>query len=511
MTLRRLIESLSLAAVLGAGTLAGRTALAAPLTPEEALARAVDRSPELRAALAELESARLGVLGADRARDWVLRASLQGQYAEQFADTSEGATLNSTQTVGGSVGVSRTTEIGTVIQIGLDARSRWQRVNQDVGTANEIVLGPTISADLSFDITQPLLRGGGTDSVLAAMRQARTQERLAQLAKDESASSVALEVMRAYWNLWLAEQALAVERASLALTARQLADVEARAGLGTAPRTDVLRLASQEAAARQGLVAAEALLAERQFALARHLGVSMREAATLSAVGVPAAPATAPALEDLIALAADGSTAILQLELQIELARERVALAADRAEPRLDLWASVGAGGLWTEGPPTGLALPGGRPAFLALVGLDFELPLSESSADAELAQARADKRAAELRLQARSETLAAEVATLHRSLTTLQDAARAAAVTASFAAELADKEDQRLKLGTALVSEVISAQQAQREAELARLRAEADVALAALELDHVSGQLLTRLALTIPTPNPSTRTENPR
>jgi outer membrane protein TolC len=487
----RFIASLTVLAPLLAGDVH-----AAPLTPEEALARAIRRSPDLGAALADLEGARLGVLGAERQRDWLLRASLQGQYQESFSDTSQGATLNSTERIAGEVSATTTTDIGTQITVGLGTSSRWQRVNQDVGTVDEILLGPSVALDLSLDVTQPLLRGGGEDAVLASLRQARTEERLARLSRDETASQIALEVMRAYWNLWVAEQSLAVEESGYAVTARQLDDMKKKATLGTVPETDVLRLSSQEAASRQGLIAAEALVIERQFALARHLGHPLSEARALSAGSAPVMSAEPGPLVVLVALAGESSYALLSQAAQVAQAKDRVRVAADAALPRLDVWASLGAGGLWTEGPPSGLDLPGDRPAFVALVGLDFELPLGDSTADAEYAQTRAALRAAELRQSARQEALAAEVATLHRALLTAKTAAASAAETAALAGRLADKEDQRLKLGTALVSEVISAQQTFREAELSRLSAEADTVLAALELDHATGQLLTRLSL---------------
>lgn len=483
-------------------SLAGGPALAAELTPDEALARAIRRSPDLRAALAELEAARLGVISADRAREWVLRASLQGQYSESFTDTGEGGTLTSGQVVSGDVSVTKTTDIGTVITLGAGASSRWQRVNRDVGTTEQVVIGPSIAPDLSIDLTQPLLRGGGTDTVLAPVRQAKLQEEIARLQRDQDASQIALGTFQAYWNLWVAERSLAVERASMEVTTRQLEDMKKRLGLGTVPETDVLRLASQQASSRQNLVLAEALVAQRQYDLARLVGVSLVEAKTLTAIGTPTALGETGPLEDLVAVAQSAAYDLLQLELSIDQAKERVRVAADRMQAKLDLWGSLGVSGLWSPDANDDLTFAGDRPAFVALVGLDFELPLGESSADADYAAARADQRAAELRYASRAEVIAADTATLYRQLETSREAAKNAAETAAIAARLADKEDKRLALGTALVSEVISAQQSLREAELARLRAEADVALAALSLDHATGQLLTRLALTLPTEN---------
>jgi|GEM_PF-3119255 len=134
-------------------------ARAAPLTPEDALARAIKRSPELRAALAELESARLGVLGQDRARDWVLRASLQGQYSEQFFDTSQGGVLNSNQAIVGDVSVTTTTNVAKV--------GGWPSIVPSYAVA--MSLGVSIAIGLLFGVG-PARRAAGMDPV-EALRQ----------------------------------------------------------------------------------------------------------------------------------------------------------------------------------------------------------------------------------------------------------------------------------------------------------------------------------------------------
>lgn len=477
---------------------------AEPITAEEALRRAVGHSPELRAALADLDASRASVLSAELARTPVLYAGLDGRYAESFSDTSEGATRNSTQQISGEVGVRTATDIGTQIKVGLTSSSRWQRVNRDPTSATEVVLGPTIAADLGVDVTQPLLRGSGTNAVLAGLRQARLSRDASELARQKAGSQLALDTMRAYWQLWVAERTLGVERSALELNQRQLADITAKAKLGTAAAIDTLRLQSEEAARKQSLAEAEADVADRQIALGRLLGLTPSASLELSASSLPeqspAALAERPSLDELVSLAADQSFDIAQLDLSIEQAKERMGSAADLARPKLDLWSTVGLGGLWTEEAPAGLSLPGGRPAITALIGLDFELPLGESSADANLAEARANLEGAKLRKEARLEQLTAEVATARRALDTARTSAENAAITAKLAGMLAEKEDQKLRLGTSLLTELVSAQQSYRSAELSRLRALANTALAALELDHLTGQLLSRLTIQLET-----------
>ncbi|HRE91736.1 MAG TPA: TolC family protein, partial [Myxococcota bacterium] len=108
---------------------------------------------------------------------------------------------------------------------------------------------------------------------------------------------------------------------------------------------------------------------------------------------------------------------------------------------------------------------------------------------------AAANLRGTTARKQAREETLELEVARLHRSLQAARDAVTTAAETAAIAKRLAEREEARIKLGTAVILDLITAQQSQRESELAKLRAEAQAERLALQLDHLTGTLLPRVA----------------
>ena len=473
----------------------GGGAYAQPLTPDEALRRAAARSPELQAALSDVVAARAGVQIEDRSRDAVLTANAQGAYSESFSDTSEGATLNSTERFAADVSVRTTTSIGTQLTAGFSTSARWQTINRDPTTTAGVTLGPTIAAEVSVDVVQPLLRGGGESAVLSSLRVARSQAEQAELEQNEATSRLALDVLSAYWDLWVAEQSLTVERSGLELMLRQKGDMDTRVKLGTVAEIESLRLASEAASRRQRVTDAEATLADRQMALARLTGIPYAESSSLSTAAAPAGQPTVVGAEATITLALRQSPELARLAAGIEQSKERVRAARNAAETRLDAWANLAAGGLWTEGPPSGLELPGGRPAISALVGLTLELPLGDASADARLDQARANLRSATLRQDARIETLSLEVARLHRSLQAAKDAVRTAAETAEIAKRLAEHEEQKLKLGTSLIIDLVSAQQAGREAELTRLRAQAEAERLALQLDHLTGTLFSRIA----------------
>lgn len=473
----------------------GSAANASPLTPEEAVKRAAARSPELSAALFELESAKAGVRIEALARTPLLTANTQGSYGESFSDTSEGATLNSTEQVRADVGIETSTSIGTRLSAGFSTSARWQTVNRDPTTTSGVTLGPTIAAELTFDVTQPLIRGAGESAVLSGLRIARTQERQAELDKNLQTSRLGLDVLTAYWDLWVAERSLEVERSALALANQQKADLETRVKLGASPEIDLLRLSSEAATRRQRVVDAEAEVADSQLALARLVGLPRAEASQLTTAATPTGRPLIADIDKTLEAASLASPELLSLELSEEQAKERVRSAENAASTRLDAWASLAAGGLWTEEPPSGLALPGGRPALSAMFGLTLELPLGDSSNDARVDQARANLRASQSRKQTREETLALEVARLHRSLEAARDAVTSAAETAEIAKRLAASEEAKIKLGTAIILDLVTAQQSLRESELSRLRAEAQAERLALQLDHLTGMLLARVA----------------
>lgn len=466
-------------------------ASAEPLSPEEALRRASARSPELAVALADLEAARAGVRVEALARTPVLTANTQGQYGESFSDTSEGATRNTTERVSADVGVRTSTTAGTQLAAGLSTSARWQTINRDPTTTSGVTLGPTVAAELSLEVTQPLMRGFGEATTLSGLRVARAGERRASLSRSQEASRLALEVLTTYWDLWVAERSVEVERAGAETVARQRDELAARVKLGTSAELDLLRLTSEMAARRQRVVDAEASVIAQQLALARLTGTPLTDAQALS---TSAAPSGTPELLDLAALtaqAAASSPELLALDQAIAQARERVAVARDAASTRLDAWANLAAGALWTEGPPSGLALPGGRPAISAMVGLTLELPLGDASNDARVDEALANLRAATLKKQVREETLALEVARVLSSKAAAVAAIASADETAQIARRLADREAARLSLGTGVIVDLVSAQQSLREAELTRLRAQAQSERLTLQLRHLTGALV--------------------
>ncbi|WP_437604998.1 TolC family protein [Sorangium sp. So ce834] len=497
MTLTRSVPLPWLAslAVIATCTLSS-AASAETLTAEQAVGRAASQNPALRAALLEATAARQAVAAEQGARKPTLSASVTGQYTEDLGNGGRG--LSGTTTVGSNVALRYTTDVGTSLEVGASADKSWGGAARS--PAGNGALRPTTTAEAYVSARQPLLRGAGTDAVLAPIAQAEASAIAAEQERDLAASQTALDVLDAYWELWYAEQAIAVQEQALAAAQRQLNDAKARAEtLGTGTRVDVLQFSTSAGSIADALSQARATRSARAIALGRALGMAPREAAALSPTGAPPSLGPLPPIDALTRAARERSQELAALRADLEAQRARVGAAEDADQVRLDVFTTASVRTPWADDGTSGVSLLGGRPAFTVLGGLDLELPFGGGRASADAARARTQLAAAEARYQTRAEAIAAELTSLRVTLEASDEQVALATETARLAGELAEAERQRLLLGTSTSADVVKAEQTLREAELRKLRAVVTALTSRFQLEHAAGALLDRFASVLP------------
>jgi outer membrane protein len=474
-------------AVLALSMAAPVVASADTLSAEEAVRLAAQQNPTLKAALLDTQTARLATQGEENARVPTFAASMQGSYSENIASDSRG----DSESLQGSAAFQFSTDIGTQIETGIESNVGWRNLNSfGISSLSGV---PTTSADAYLSVRQPLLRGAGEDSVLASLEQARASETQAELSRDLTASQTALDVMNAYWELWYAERAVAVQEQALKIAKKQVTDAEAREStLGVGSKVDVLSFSSSEASIEEALSSARTSRDTKAISLGRVLGMSPAASVALSASSEPPMTAKAPETISSTALA-QRSPELLGLRSQLDAADIRIQSAADAALPKLDVFSKVSVGAVWLDDSYSGFALPGGRPAFTIMAGLELEIPMGESKADAAAAQARSQQEALAQRYQAKADSIEAEVSSLGVELSAADRQVQLSTKTAQISSQLAEAERQRMELGTGDPTDVVKAEQSAREAELKRLRAVVSRATTQLSFEHSSGALLDR------------------
>jgi HAE1 family hydrophobic/amphiphilic exporter-1 len=433
-----------------ASDLAGTEQVVRRMELAEARALALAHNLGLSARRLEPDAAREGAIAADAAFDTVLFADAEYERVDEprpvplLGGVQLGTPLSVSDRVRVQSGVRQLLSSGATVSASAFAE-RFD--NRTPGI--DFLPDPAWRAGVALELSQPLLRGFGSERTEAervlAERAVRRSE--ADLAADALALDALVE--QAYWSLAEAEARLLVQQ-NLLGSAEEVARVLAERrdfDTSAAQYADALATVEQR---RTDLVRAR-LLVER----ASDTLVGLLDAEDLSLAGdVQLSAAEGFALEpvavDLRGSIADALAHRPELRaalLDVEDASLRARLAQNLSQPRLDLVArldAIGEDESFGEGV-TSLT----EDDFLSgLVGLSFELPIGDRAADAEERRTRVAGRIAVLRYEELVRSVVLEVKDALRELRTSYELIGATrsqriAQTENLRALLAEKEQR--------------------------------------------------------------------
>lgn len=468
------------------------TFAASPLGLEDAIRRAIDENPVVRAARAGLEGAAAEARAARGARVPTLSLSSQAGHSESLAASADTIAPQEQQRIEATAALSLRSDVGTEIEVSASTGIDWRSTNLDPSRSVVFNLGPLYSSQLGVEVRQPLLRGAGEDAALGAQHEAEARALAAQRALEDTVSQLAVDVSSAHRELWYAQQSLriAAESTSVAKTQYQQSKLRFE-DLGSVPRTEVLRYASELASTRRAYETARESALRAALDLGQLLGLEPTGAAALVAATSTLAPAAPASLHALTAKALERSGSLLELRANLHAASIRLRAAEDAAQTRVDVLGQAQTSVLFDSDTIRDLDLPLDRPALSALIGLEVELPLGASQLDGAVDVALADKSAASAALRAAEQQIVNRVATQRAALIAARTRIALTESEALSAADLAEAERQKLRLGTGTALEVLQAQQTERDARLLHLRAQVDYALAVVQLAHDTGTLV--------------------
>jgi len=501
MNERALSAAVALAATLAlvlplraqAGAPAGR------LRSEDALRLASEHNPSMRSSLLDKEQAAVAV----RAEEglYPLMLQLDGGFTHSSSPSlaaGGGVSHRSSNTTAVGAELSKTTPIGTQASLRVDGS------HQATDSGGE---GPGYGIGARLAVTQPVLRGAGKEVVEASLRQAIRAEELAAHRTRRVASELALQVLETYWELWYAERAVEIERRARDLAREQLEDMEARVAAGDRASVDALPFETRLATLEESVVAAETTRNGLSVRLAGLIGFgSSRDHVAADTDESPVDVGEMRDLDAAVATALANSPDVREQLAAISLADERARTAGEQMRPRLDIVGWLEANTLGNGEVSPAFSQFGDGQAYSAYVGLVYELPLSDTRKEAQRASAALDVEIATQQLLATKDAVKADVLTAQEKVSSIATRLALARRTHDVAMRQAEAERARYDLGAAIFVQVREAEEAVREAELRATRAEVDLALARLELEHLTGTLLERYpGLVAPVRDPAT------
>jgi outer membrane protein len=331
------------------------------------------------------------------------------------------------------------------------------------------------------DLQWPIYTGGR----LSALTRAASAEAGA-IAQDREAAraDLRLEITRAYWAVITARASVDVVNQSLGRIGAHLNDVRNQLNVGLVPPSDVLTLEAQKARQQQLLIGAENMAETASLDFRRLVGLAAD--APFELADRIDAPSTASSeINALVDAAKTDRAERKALEIRVEGFNERLTAAE---AGRLPLVSTVGGYDVARPNPKIFPRQAAWKPSWDLGVNLSWSL-FDGGRSRAEVAEAAANRKAAEERLKDFDANVGTEVRQRASDLASARAAIAAADVGVRAATEARRVIAERFSAGVATNTDVIDAQVALLQAELDRTRALANAKLAEARLDRVLGR----------------------
>ncbi|MBP9202874.1 MAG: TolC family protein [Kofleriaceae bacterium] len=475
---------------------------AAPVGPErvaldELMALAVRQSTTLALANAGREIAILQREVASAPDQW--RVSLGADLTKKpYLE----ANVLDQSTVRVNGGASKRLPTGGTFQLGLGTSLFTSRLVDDPTTAGDesAVTGEQAVTSAQLDLRQPLLRGRGGVGVADRSRAEVSADRATLDAYEQGAATVR-DLVSAYWELVFAHAAVGVRQTSTKLAREQLRITNNIARTGVLPEN-----------ARKAAVYGVALREEAE--LRAGLDVENASIALRRLAGLPIGPGEIllePSdalvvtdrqwdLDDALRRARKRNPRIAAARLGIKLSQIDVDVAANGVFPRLDLSLALGAAGVGADLGSSFETLQGSERSFQVTAGVAMSYEIG-GAARAAAAAARIAHTAGELTAaEVEREITAAVIQAVHQV-----QAAQKRAEVAARAVEMAEAnlgaEQVAFRADRSTNFQVFQRQAEVDEARLLQARSVVDYYKAEVQVEYLTGGLLTRYGIEVTKP----------
>jgi len=456
----------------------------------------------------QIEYQKFGLLGQFQPFDPIVQSTLNiNRYSSPTYSQLQGVgvtgnpTLNSL-TQAGLISYTQTFTPGTNIFVSISTNRFSTNSSYDY-------FNPYYNSALSFQFTQPLLKGAGRFANTALIKIARRSLDQSRSNFEAQVNDAVLQVVTQYWAAVQARGALDVQQKSLKLAEASYDRDKRSLELGALPPLDIYRSQSEVAARKVGVIQAAYALTQAEEDLRLTIGADRDPRFKATEFELTEKPEPAGELEN-----ADVETALQQaLSQRPELDAVKDALTNDdtnihlahnQLEPNLQLqgfYQSSGLGGNQYNLNTGQFVAPGGFGSSMSqLFGfgypgyggtLSLTLPVRNRSGQANLGNALVSRTRDLYSGGQVREQITREVRNAVQQL----DEARQALVAGTVSFELAQKtlasEQRKFELGAETNYFVLDAQTRLAQAELILLQSQVNYRVAQAAVGHSTGDLL--------------------
>ncbi len=365
------------------------------------------------------------------------------------------------------------------------------------------LLNPSLSSNLQFTVTQPLLKNFGLFPNRAPILIAQRNLKQARANFLGEVNDVILQIVGNYWSVVLARENLTVQRKSLEEAEKSYERDKKALSLGALPPLDIYRSQSQVATRRVGVIQAEYSLKQAEDQFRRGVGADLDPAIRVLDLDLTDRPEPVGELPTT-----DITTALTRaLVNRPELERVHEQLASDELSVRLahnNLKPDLQLSGFYSGNGVAGNSPTAGNtginsslsqvfhftyPAYGA--SLSLTLPIKNHSGEANLADALVSRTRDQYQERQTKQSITLEVTQAVHALEEAKLTMEAAKVAVDLARDTLKADERKYELGAESVFFVLDAQTQLAQAELNLIQAQINFQLAVAQLDHATGDML--------------------
>ncbi|MGW8194627.1 MAG: TolC family protein [Desulforhopalus sp.] len=375
--------------------------------------------------------------------------------------------------------VSKKFTTGTTLSLGYD--------NSRLDSDNILLdFNPSYNSALVFGMTQPLLKGFGTEVQTATLRESQKRLEATVFQVDSEAANLAAQVKVAYWRFYFALQNIEVQKLSLTLARKLLEETEAKIDAGKLAPIDFFQPQSEVARREEQLITAERAVGTAEDSLKLLLN-SQDWLAEYEPTDKPAIKPVELHLPTILDNALQHRPDIKAADLIVQAAKIQEEKAKDDIRPDLSLIGNVGVSGTdRTYGDAIDNSVS--DPENLWLIGLNFSVPLENSTAKGLHQQAKANYSKARTSAELLRQQIRRTVRTTIRDVELAIKAIDATQKTSLATQKRLEAEQAKFLSGRATTLDVLASQQAYSEALSQENLTIVTYANSLAELDRIQG-----------------------
>ncbi len=422
-----------------------------------------------------------GVMEAEGEFDPVFRAGVSaGDRKDPFITTFISARE---ETVDYEASLSGKVRTGTEYGLSLQG----QRVERSATPF--LLINPFHSSELIITITQPLIKGFGSEVQESRVRAAETDLEADRLRAEHRAMELISETASAYWDLYFAREDLEASGISLRLAQSTLEEVKAKINAGTLAPVEIYKAEAEAAIREERFLSARKGVFDAEDAL-RAIMNSTEWHGEIVPVEKPPEPIESPALDNILADAFANRRDLMQAQSELRSKEIMEKYYGNQMLPELNLVGSAGTSGLDRD---LGKAFEGTTSGdfYSWEIGLALEIPVGNRAQKGRYLKASHETELLELRIRELRQEITVEVREALRALELARESVRASARSKRASEKRLEAEEERFRLGMATLNDVLRFQEEYAEALSSEKRAIADYASNSVRLRQVSGTLI--------------------